>query len=336
MTALDEHIRKLKILDKHYLSNSLTIEEMLIDGFDAWLEKNLSFHERSQKMINIQIISKCNLHCSFCRGGMDKGVITELTRTQTMSTDNFISIVDRCVEGGIKVIDLTPAIGEIMLDNDLFSKLDYLEKNKNIDLFVLTTNLLKLTQSDIEKLSSYNKILFVVSVYGYDTGTYKASTNKDLFSSFITNLKLLYNTIAELNFKGKIEFTMRCGVVYNKDFPNQEMYYTLKAFRHLGFVRINNNEIKDINRANNLIGVTEKSKGRSGVCIHGPGSGGGITQNGNFLFCPFNDITQKGVMGNIFTTSLKSILSGEKMTELIYKQTNNIYDGICENCNETW
>jgi wyosine [tRNA(Phe)-imidazoG37] synthetase (radical SAM superfamily) len=336
MTPLEDHIKRLKLLDKHYLDNSKAIEEKLIKEFDKWLEKNLTRYERSQKMINIQIISKCNLNCSFCRGGMEQGIIKELTRTQTMSTKDFINIIDRCVEGNIRVIDLTPAIGEVMLDSDLFSKLDYLENNKNIDLFVLTTNLLKLTQKDIEKLSTYTKILYTISVYGYDAKTYHSNTNKNLFHLFLTNLKLFYNTIASLDFKGKVEFTMRSGVVYDNNFPNKEMYYILKALRHLGFVRINNNEIKDINRANNLLVSTEKSKKRSGVCIHGPGSGGGITQKGDFLFCPFNDITQKGVMGNIFTTPLNSILSGAKMTELIYKQTNNIYDGICESCNETW
>jgi MoaA/NifB/PqqE/SkfB family radical SAM enzyme len=214
--------------------------------------------------------------------------------------------------------------------------LDYLENNNNIDLFIVTTNLVRLTEEDIKKLSSYTKIFYVISIYGYDVETYYNNTNKNQFNLFLSNLKLLYNTIVTLKFKGKIEFTMRCGVLYDNNFPNNEIYYILKAFRHLGYVRINNGEIKDINRANNLIGNNEPSKKRTGVCIHGPGSGGGITQKGDFLFCPFNDIPQTGVMGNIFATSLQSILSGEKMTELIYKQTNNIYDGICKNCNETW
>lgn len=336
MNILEEHIKRLKILDKHYRDNSIAIDERLIDCFDRWLDKHLTKYERSEKMINIQIISKCNLHCSFCRGGMDQTLIKNLTRTQTMTTSDFITIVDKCVEGGMKVIDLTPAIGEVMLDRDLFAKLDYLENNTNIDLFILTTNLLKLTEEDVIRLSRYTKILYTISIYGYNSETYFKSTNKNQFDLFYSNLKLLYNTIAPLDFKGKIEFTMRCNVLYDINFPNKDLYYILKAFRHLGFVRINNNEIKDINRASNLIGNTEQSKKRSGICVHGPGSGGGITQKGDFLFCPFNDIAQQGIMGNIFTTSLKGILSGAKMTELLAKQTKNIYDGICKNCNETW
>ena len=336
MVELQDHINRLRIFDKHYAENSEAIDRVLTDSFDKWLEKNLSKYERSLKMINIQIISKCNLHCTFCRGGMDKDIIKDLSRVQTMSTDKFNTIVDRCIEDGIRVIDLTPAIGEVMLDKDLFSKLDYLEGLEFVNLFILTTNLLKLTKDDIIKLSTYKKLLLTVSIYGYDEESYFLNTNKKQFYGFYENIKLLYETIIHTTFNGKIEFTMRCGVPYNSAFPNKEMYYILKAFKHLGFSRINNNEIKDINRANNLINSQTESKGRSGVCIHGPGSGGGITQSGDFLFCPFNDITQKGIMGNIFTTSLKDILSGEKMTELISKQTNNIYDGICKNCNETW
>jgi MoaA/NifB/PqqE/SkfB family radical SAM enzyme len=336
MTELQNHINRLRIFDKHYAENSEAIDKALTDSFDKWLEKNLSKYERSQKMINIQIISKCNLHCTFCRGGMDKDVIRDLSRVQTMPTEKFNTIVDRCVEGGMRVIDLTPAIGEVMLDKDLFSKLDYLENKEEINLFILTTNLIKLTKNDIIKLSTYKKLLLTISIYGYSEDSYFSHTNKKLFNCFYENIKLLYETTIHTEFKGKIEFTMRCSIPYDNAFPNREMYYILKAFKHLGFSRINNSEIKDINRANNLINSQGESKVRSGVCIHGPGSGGGITQNGDFLFCPFNDITQVGVMGNIFTSTLKEILSGEKMTELIHKQKNNIYDGICKNCNETW
>jgi hypothetical protein len=54
MTDLEDHIERLKLLDKHHLANSIAIDEKLIKGFDSWLENNLSFFERMQKMRTFQ------------------------------------------------------------------------------------------------------------------------------------------------------------------------------------------------------------------------------------------------------------------------------------------
>lgn len=333
---IDDEVNKLKFLDRHMNEKSTLMESVHRQEVDSIFDFYYLPIEKFGKMINIQIISNCNLHCSFCRGGMDKNDLNYLSKTKTMDTQKFISIVDKCTSDGIEFFELTPAIGEPMLDKEIFNKLDYLEENPKVKEYLFTTNFVKVTIEDMIKFASYKKILFTISVYGHDIESYKKATNRDNFEKFYMNLRAFYEILKKVGLSFKIEFTMRTGEEYGPDFSNQDLYYTLKAFTFLGNCRINNGELKNINRGGSIQSIEVKDKKRSGVCIHGPGVGGGITQTGDVLFCPFNDINRKGVMGNIFEKSLKEIYNGDRWKSIIDKHTNNIYDGICEKCNETW
>jgi len=333
---IDDEIKKLSLLDKHMPEQSRLMERTNQERVD----KNFLFYysplEKFGKMINIQLISKCNLHCSFCRGGLEKTQLADLSKSKTMTTDKFIEIVDKCTSDGIEFFELTPAIGEPMLDNNIFGKLEYLESNPLVKEYLFTTNFVNMTVEDMLKISKFKKMLLTISVYGYDEESYKNTTNRDHFSDFFNNLKLFYEILKTDGLSFKIEFTMRCDKKYELGFPNADLYYTLKAFTLLGNCRVNNGELRDINRGGMIPSARKTIPYRSGVCIHGPAVGGGIAQNGDVLFCPFNDINRTGVMGNIFEKSLKEIYNDDKWKTIIDKHTNNIYDGICGNCDESW
>ena len=90
------------------------------------------------------------------------------------------------------------------------------------------------------------------------------------------------------------------------------------------------------NRAGH-VDVSDKVGSRGGICPYGPALGGGIDQYGNFLYCPFNDISKKGIVGNIFQSTLKEIYDSEKWKEIINAHNNGDYSvGICGSCNESW
>jgi hypothetical protein len=187
-----------------------------------------------------------------------------------------------------------------------------------------------------EFIKTCNKIVFNISLYGYDEESYSKSTNrKNKFQTFYANFTRLADIVHEYDNVYMIIF-MRCGLPFNHRFPRTPIFYDVFNLANLKNCWLNNGDIENINRAANLEGFEKKSRQRSGICPNGPGIGGGVIANGDFLFCPFNDINRVGVVGNLYTQSLEEIYSGDKWQEILNNHMNNTYIGICKNCDETW
>lgn len=282
--------------------------------------------------IYITTINQCNLNCFFCRGGMSKDVLEEQTKIKIMDNNTFERIIHKCIEGGVKAFDITPAIGELFLDKDILNKLDFLENNKDVEHFFVTTNLIPIKEKDLQRLSKYKKMTLIISVYGFNKEEYKRNTGKDKYDKFIQNLEMLYATSLNNKFNS-ISFKVR---------TQQEVHNTLlfaalikMCYKFSGY-KIEMQETANKNRAGH-VDCSAKIGSRSGICPLGPGTGGGIDQNGNLLYCPFNDIAKEGIVGNVFTTPLKDIYNSKKWREIVEAHSNNNYDvGICSRCNETW
>ena len=335
MSNLDKEISLVRAREKYFPQSLPNPEKALEESF--WMYA-LAKEERGS-MINIQIMSSCQLKCTFCRGSIGKDDLNNL-KQKPIPIETFKLIVDKCTDGGVVYFELTPAIGEPFLDNGLFEKLDYLESNDKVDIFLVTTNLLKITDEQMEKLLRYKKLLFAISIYGFDEKSYSKNTGRDLFPVFMKNIKRLYSKLKDAN-GFHIEIAMRAGINYS-DFPRDDLYYILRLISLFPGARIDNSEITNINRGGAIdhgSTFSERAKEdvtRSGVCPHGPGLGGGILPNGDLLFCPFNDIHRVGKMGNIFKQSLDEIYGGKKWQKLIEDHIKDNYIGICEDCNESW
>ena len=283
--------------------------------------------ERHNKLISIITISNCNLNCSFCRGGINKELLSEYSRYKIMSTEEFKDITSRCIESGIKFFDLTPAIGEPFLDKTFIEKLKLLEANSDVVEYTFTTNLLVVNAEDIRKISTFNKLVLDVSLYGESREEFNTNTNKDQFELFLEKLEMLYSECSNL----KIRFIQRCSL---SDDSKLTKYIT--AFRVNKNANLVVTERYNLNRAGHIETSSNKPRSRSGICPYGPGANGGVVTGGNVLFCPFHDLKREGVVGNIFKTPLKEIYEDEAWQNILSLHRNNNYIGMCENCDETW
>jgi MoaA/NifB/PqqE/SkfB family radical SAM enzyme len=292
-------------------------------------------------MISIQVSSSCQLKCVGCRGSFDKDFLKQAHKESFISSEKFKIIVDKCILSGIKCFELTPAIGDPFLDPEVFDKLDYLQNKQEVELIIITTNLLWHDAQSMERMLKYSKLMIVVSLYGTDSQEYKKIAGVNCFDSFLSNFKLLYMVSKNIGINGYVQFTNRTSHVFNSDFPKGDIYYLIKMFSRVLNVFLDNSEIFNINRGGTITTdempfTRSDSPTRSGLCPHGPGLGGGILPNGDVLFCPFNDIYRTGVVGNIFTESLSAIYAGEEFQRVVTQHNQNIYTGICESCNESW
>jgi uncharacterized Fe-S cluster-containing radical SAM superfamily protein len=286
--------------------------------------------------INIQIINRCQLKCKWCaRSWLDKEILKQ-RESEYMTLIRFTDIVDICHDYGITHYDLTPMMGDLLLDTQLFQKLDYLN---SIDCkkFSFTTNLLALpkTMPIIKKLLSYTKLHLGVSIYGHDCKSYEENTGKDLFYEFSTNMQSLFKCYDKDG--ATLEFFMRYPMKY-KDYPDGVVKIVLDLFKRLYNVKINESEMYNLNwgglipygKLDTLLGPIEKR----GVC---PTAGNGtILHNGDFALCYMNDAYRTTVIDNVFNHDLEQIYNSPKYKEIIFKQARSEYEGICKVCNERW
>ena len=256
-----------------------------------------------------------------------------------MSTDEFIKIVDKCIEEGITQFHLVPTIGDPFLDRGIFDKLDYLDSISSVDSYLVTTNFIAITTSKIDTLLQYNKLNLDISVYGYNKQTYIDNTGIDSFNKFHNNLKALYECIQRHNRNNyDIDLTIRCGIPYGIHFPKTPMLFTISKLLLLDNISVDNDNTLNFNRGGNIptgsLSNEPISKIRRGVCPALKDLAGGILPGGDVLFCPCHDMYRTGVVGNLYKNTLKEIRGEGKFQKIRKEHSNSIYTGICKDCND--
>lgn len=270
--------------------------------------------------INIQIINSCNLNCVWC-GRKWYGGTPEY---RYMNTQKFKRIVDRCLDCGITDFCLTPMMGEVFLDRDFYDKVWYLERNHRVRHFFFATNLLN---AQTGRLKGLTKMRLEVSVYGYDSKSYLKNTGYDGFDEFVNRLISL---VKDKTFP--ITLYIRFPESLCKKFD-----VLLKFFETKG-VEISYDETHNYNWGGLIpegsLQAEHPMIEKVGVCP--TAHTGCIFEDGQFGLCYMNDIERTMLFGNIFDKSLYGLKNNDKYKKVIENMTNNVYEGICERCNEKW
>jgi len=91
----------------------------------------------------------CNAKCSFC--AYPKVVANKTLQTGIMPFDVFKKAVDEWAAVGGQSLDLTPVVGDPLVDPGLLEKVDYAVNQAHIKDVVLTTNAILLNRNDTYK-----------------------------------------------------------------------------------------------------------------------------------------------------------------------------------------
>lgn len=133
----------------------------------------------------IWITQKCPMRCSFCPNSDDY-----FKNGKLMPLHVFKNRVNEIIEAGVKIIDLTPIIGEVMSMANLNEYLDYLDQCEEIVEYTFITCLV-CPQKHIDFITSRKKLKLEISFYGTSRENFKSRTNRDAFNVFLNNLKYL-------------------------------------------------------------------------------------------------------------------------------------------------
>ncbi|HLE09648.1 MAG: hypothetical protein A2504_07005 [Bdellovibrionales bacterium RIFOXYD12_FULL_39_22] len=252
-------------------------------------------------MLAIELINRCNFDCFFCGARLNK---IDQPR-ETIPNSIFYPIIDDAIHLGVSRLKLTPSTGEIFLDNEIYEKLDYIEKSK-IEKVEFHTNF---SLVNIDKLLRYKKLHIFISHYGcgnYETFSYMTQQNRAMFDRIEDN-------IAEAKRKGLHILVDPRPLSYDFNYDNTDdktLPDTYKTKRDRIVMK------------NGLCGMLWLPR---------------ILSNGDFVYCTCSgkarDLPSYMILGNVFSTSLEKLYLSAKRKEMILEHKGGKYNDYCLKCN---
>lgn len=294
------------------------------DNFDVG---NVHYRDNS---LYINISDRCPLNCNFCRYTIDDDYLHN--NMSIMSTKTFKEVVDKSTEYGIWYYSLMCLFGEPFMDQDIISKLNYLENHPVVKSFNIPSNIVPLKHKTFDEISQFKKCLLKVSVYGHDNDTYSEFTKtKNQFEKMFKNLSYIYEKMKDGKCNIKVTIMMK-NQKFDNNYPKGKMSILLNKLNILPGVRIDNFEVYKSNR-----GIVETQKMEEVVTKHGicgQSVVGIVFPNGDVGFCYFCDVYRKHIMGNILNQTLDEIYNNRTgpYSLLHNNMKKNIYNSVCSKC----
>jgi len=125
--------------------NYRRVSQNTVSPEELWAHRHL---EPSTTLVT-GVTNICNAKCSFC--AYPKVVANKTLQTGIMPFDVFKKAVDEWAAVGGQSLDLTPVVGDPLVDPGLLEKVDYAVNQAHIKNVVLTTNAILLNRNDTYK-----------------------------------------------------------------------------------------------------------------------------------------------------------------------------------------
>src|SRR5210317_2239188 len=124
--------------------------------------------------------SLCQFNCEFCV----KSDLPDDFKVK-MELSKFKNYAEKCIDYGIKTFELTPIVGEPLLDKTLLEKIEYL--SPHADCIMCFTNLMGLTDDLIKELDRFPNFYLYLSIYGNTPAIFEERTGIDgrYFKTFV-------------------------------------------------------------------------------------------------------------------------------------------------------
>lgn len=297
----------------------------------------------SIKRMQMYTTSKCQLRCDFC----PRSVGTDLPGIY-MDMEEFIKYAEKCLDDGITEFELSPLIGDPLLDQHLAERIKWLQARPEVTLIFIFTNLIGLSKDFLRSISFCDKFEFKLSIYGFDRETYKKRTNKDLYDKFCEKLQDLVDFTALNPVEYKIsEVVIRVPGEYDVWDPKLTKSKVMNQL-YKGVITkvIEEGTIvgdgEDVSWVESLIHVEESIHdnkpepnvhGRVGVCEYLL-EDNGIWPGGDVGLCTcWFDVNKKMILGNINEKSIEEMYGKGSLFETIQEeQEKGLYRSLCKHC----
>ena len=271
----------------------------------------------------------CNARCAFC-------AYPQMKRPKTvMSLKVFRDAVDQYLSLGYGEINLTPIAGEPLLDPRLFERLDDLSSRPEVRQFYFYTNLIALNERSTDRLTNYDaRFSMLCSLGGLDRPAYRSVMGVDKFEEVAANIRRLLD--AKKLKKSRVGVQINLRVSASR--MNGPFWDYLRRMRDDGLMRL-----EAMDRFDNWGGKIAQEQVREAGLIpqtlaprQGPCrllfTGPFILADGRVNACACRDLEASLIVGDLKAESLRDILRGPKLEQLVIQHERGRFPDVCRTC----
>jgi MoaA/NifB/PqqE/SkfB family radical SAM enzyme len=290
------------------------------------------------KGLQLAVTNVCNARCTFCAYRLAAEDSTRPTGVMPMTV--FKKAVDEYSALGGRSIDLTPTVGDPLLDSGLIEKIKYCHEHTGITDICLTTNAIAMCRRDMFKqLVDNGTNTICISLPGLDAKTYKEIYGNDRYPDVIKGIAALLRYNHERGEPSRVILRFRNPdkpslLIRSKDFQQHIAPY-LSSKVSCNFTVDYDNWGGSITEAD-MSGVMQLRKipprynvpcaNLLNFMVHFDGA---VRLCGCRLKTTENDGL---VVGNIFKNSLVEIGQSEAVHKIIDGFYHGVRPSTCENC----
>lgn len=302
---------------------------------DANHRRGREFIPTPRVWLSIETSSICNLECRFC------AYVKKQSPKVSMPNDLFFDCIEQALEMGMRSYQLTPCTGDVFMDRQLFTKLDFLEQHPQVSVYTFFTNFTIPSREDVERLIRLEKLgKLTLSVYGHDLASFMAITGstEKVYKRLVANMETVLDQLDRC--RPSLEIGLRTTKHVPRGAPS-DLLKLLRRFKRAG-IRVRTSRVYD-----NWGGyITQEDVQGLGIDIGAPDS---VYKKGacSLLFtyvqvmatgivngCACRDVDATLRIGDLHEAPLKTILSTENPAymELIREQQSGHFRPVCRSC----
>ena len=284
--------------------------------------------EHNIMVLTIENTNICNANCRFCAHKYMK------RPKQIMSDEMFKHSVSQFAAAGGRILNLTPIVGDPLVDNRLIDKIRFAKELKSISYVTLFTNLIGSLCFNAEDILSSGLSEINVSTCIGDKDMYGRIFGVDKYDRVMENLDNLLRTNLRHGNKVKVMIHVRGDKPYKKitssgDYKHLRQLYG-RTICHIDTefdnwnCRIKEKDLPKGHKFRKLRNMLEPcSELYYGMIIF---------VNGDVGICWRRDLEADLVIGNIYEHSLEQIWRGEKLQKIREEWVKGNIPGICRRC----
>jgi MoaA/NifB/PqqE/SkfB family radical SAM enzyme len=279
----------------------------------------------------VELTNICNAHCSFCAYDLqnrNKGI---------MNDHVFKKAIDEYSAIGGGSINLTPTVGDPLLDKDIINKIRYAISKDNINNVWFYTNLIALDNFDIDELLTSGLTTLRISTCIKDRETYREIYGVDQYRRVLSNIVKICEKNIRKNSPVKIKLYLKIPEQYEDilnsgDFKlisqyfNQEDLY-IKGYRYDSWSgNINESDLPSGQKFRKQnYDIKEEPCYELFRRIH-------VLYDGTVIFCACRDLNAELKIGNIFEQRVIDIWRGGELSLLRSNWMKGNIPKLCKGC----
>jgi len=293
------------------------------------IEKVLSVMVERPFVLHLEFTNLCNAKCIFCPYQFQK------RETIFMSDEIFFKAINNYCEIGGGSVELTPVVGDALIDPKFLDRVKYLRSKPQIDRIHLTTNAILLDKFGIEEILNSGLTSITISTSGFDEEMYHRVYRSSSYERMRNNVLNLFQMNSKKTDPIYITIGLRSDrsleeVMKDKDFQAILAYKPPIDFTW-SYTSANGRITRDLLPNTMKLRVVTSRKKPCVQLFDGPI----ILSDGTVMACScvaaMDAIEDLGI-GNIMNAHLIELWRSHKMKELRKSFGTNSLNKTCSGC----